>query len=404
MRNLERTRFRETLYQPAEGKYYFQQNWGVVTGIPYNLRRIPENIERTVDTIHPRHPHEGGNFLSTKKSCRHIPSVGKSGTDYLYTVPKTGAIKRIDSFYFGETYYDSAIIPADPPSPLEEAAKWGPTGWDRYKPAKPKVSTSVFLAELRDAPSMIFKRLRKFKDLGNNYLAWEFGWRPFLKDLRDWYSSVVALDSQIAQLRRNNGQYIKRGGQIFSKDESTDYKLIGINPATKGVSMYDKKSYLSTRVTEQCWFSARFRYYIPGLDHPRYGRAKAIRHLWDVEITPEQVWQLLPFSWLVDWFANTGSVISNIMSAVSENLTAKYAYVMLSRKMIETYKCDGTYGVITTGPLTYTYKPASFYYITVAESKARATGTPFGFNVSLPDLTGKQQLILAALGISRLNF
>lgn len=362
--------------------------------------------EETVDEIHSKYPYEGGPFLSKKVTTEFVADCGKNGKDYYDSV---WTRKWIKSYYEGEVM---VAPPVSTPSFLSlgfsDAEAYGPSCWNLFKPAQPDVPVSVFLAELRDMPGLVFKKLDSFRSLGNNYLAYQFGWKPFLSDLRKWYKSIIKVDRRIAQLKRDNGQYIKREGTLFSDvEQNTSEVAARLNNNIYGVPFKSGTIRDDVTTSTRCWFSARFKYYIPGLNHPTLGKARAIQELWDLKITPEQVWELIPFSWLVDWFTNTGDLISNLMSQIEDNLVAKYAYVMLEKTVHTERVASLTHSVVTGDYLSgyptqcnYSRPSCTQRYNT----KIRAAASPFGFNADFDSLTGYQTSILSALGLSRLRF
>jgi hypothetical protein len=113
-------------------------------------------------------------------------------------------------------------------------------------------------------------------------------------------------------------------------------------------------------------------------------RASLIKRL--TTLTPEALWNLAPWSWATDWFANVGDVISNMTAFAGDNLVLRYGYLMEHSMIEDTY----TRNDISAG---------SFQLIT--ESKRRIKANPFGFGVSWEDLSPFQLSIAAALGLSK---
>jgi hypothetical protein len=120
-------------------------------------------------------------------------------------------------------------------------------------------------------------------------------------------------------------------------------------------------------------------------------------------VTPEVVWNLLPWSWLIDWFTNIGDIVSNASSNAVDNLTADYAYVMRTQETVTNY--EGWSVVNGTGtPASSTYIPAghySSYGFNRSITKSRFAASPFGFGTTFNGLSSYQLGIVAALGISR---
>jgi hypothetical protein len=148
---------------------------------------------------------------------------------------------------------------------------------------------------------------------------------------------------------------------------------------------------ITTTYTDE-WFEASFRYWIPDIGSPNWTK-RATAALFGISPTPSLLWEVLPWSWLSDWFGNVGDVLANLSQNAAENLVAKYAYYMASSET-RIYVSDTTY---LTGNLQ-----VSASAISIARSKYRTAASPFGFGLTSASLTAKQASILGALGISRM--
>jgi hypothetical protein len=141
------------------------------------------------------------------------------------------------------------------------------------------------------------------------------------------------------------------------------------------------------------WFEARFRYWIPNLESsPWDARAKAI--VTGAMPSPELVWELIPWSWLIDWVSNAGDVIANISNSLQNGLTAKYAYVMGHKREVVTTTCFSNF---KENPITLSWSAS-------LDAKHRVAASPFGFGLSSGDFSAWQWSILGALGLSRLKY
>jgi hypothetical protein len=294
------------------------------------------------------------------------------------------------------------LIPTAPPEKDDSCAALGPAAWNQAKPRLASLNLGQFLAELRDAPSLFRFQLKRFRDLGKGYLNAQFGWKPFLSDLRRWYQSIIKLDQQLARLQKQNGKWQRRRRTIL--DETT------VTTPSLTVDLYNPT--LVTKVdqqvmkteTERSWFSGSFRYYIPNLTNGDWGNVPKIKKLWGLEVTPQLVWELLPYSWLVDWFANVGDVISNYTSINEDNMVARQAYVMRHKSTEYRLIYTGRFQITTYVPYqtTFTYHDVISYYKT--ETKTRVEASPYGFDLSWADFNSFQVSILAALGVSKSRF
>jgi len=329
----------------------------------------------------------------------------------------------------------------------------GTTGISRFKPGQPMADTGQFLAELRQLPRLPkllvkqfkfewkgikafrakqdayygtklrqypdamtdFKRalsrsasdtlgnirenLFSFKQLGSEYLNIEFGWKPFLNDLRKLYKFTQELDKQLAQLRRDNGKVVRRSGTILRTVSSTveqDTGTCGLYPilapqyyASSPLPVH--KRTLRIEDSSRYWFSGAFRYWIPDIDSSDWpGRAK--RALLGINPTPGLLWEVMPWSWLVDWFSSVGDAIDNMSENAAENLVILYGYSMGTKSRVETATAQSNLNGIGWVSSTQTR---------LSSLKRREKASPFGFGINLPDLSTRQVAILSALGLSR---
>jgi len=124
---------------------------------------------------------------------------------------------------------------------------------------------------------------------------------------------------------------------------------------------------------------------------------------WDAEankllgtrLTPATVWNLAPWSWALDWFTNTGDVVTNLSAFANDGLCLRYGYIM---EEVSTRNTGCWQGYINT-------RDSANVFIKIEESfgsttKKRQPATPFGFGLELGSFTPRQMAITAALGLS----
>jgi len=357
---------------------------------PYPWQTYFERDLTCSDELHKGPPYRsGGPFFLIRQSCPH-------------TVVATGEFK-IPNY----NRYVGSFVFSKPPSLYGDwqslstptAMTFGATAWNKFRPTKSKASLGQFIAELRDMPSMFRFRLKQFKDLGSNYLNYRFGWRPFVKDIIDWYETACKVDNYVARIRKNNGKWHRKGGTLRNTTETIQYN--DGNRIYPVLSSYYYPGYAPTiskttkTVTDKIWFKSVWKYYIPSLDaDPAKSvfSSRLLRRLYGMEITPSLAWELLPWSWMVDWFGNVGDLMANISAASYDNLVAKYAYIMRTRRI--------SYNTIQDQPLTIG-KSLRLNGTFFVETKERAAASPYGFGLDWNGFSTSQLAILAALGISR---
>lgn len=112
-------------------------------------------------------------------------------------------------------------------------------------------------------------------------------------------------------------------------------------------------------------------------------------------LSPEVLWNLAPWTWLVDWKLNVTDAMSNYTRFQSDELVLQYGYVMRQTSSYNTYTLEK--------PLVFTngYRRSSLVRSYCVLQKERYKATPFGFGLNPRSFTAEQQAILAALFLSK---
>jgi hypothetical protein len=280
-------------------------------------------------------------------------------------------------------------------------------------PTNPVASGSVALAELfrEGIPSLIGHTLLKdkvhlFRSLGGEYLNVQFGWKPFIADLRSAAKAVVESEKILKQLQRDSGRRVTRHRSLSpdkgTYSSGTDYPVYPAH--TPGWSKSGSYRYWSDTWERRTWFSGDFTYHFdPGDLTPISRIATEARLLYGLELTPEVLWNLAPWSWLVDWFSNVGPMLHNVSAFQQDGLVMHHGYVMdhATRRIRHGYR---GYGWPDSTPWGNAYEwsvPANFELNLLVERKIRRQASPFGFGLYETSFTSRQWSILVALGLSR---
>jgi len=353
----------------------------------------------------------GGPFLVRHKTCTPLPSLlinAQAGPLTGYQVAST----RLTPNVAGQIFNARPSLPSYSSSGLEAAEKAasypkGATGWKRSRPGNPTAAITNFLWELRDLPTLpvrMFLKLRNFKALGSEYLNIQFGWLPFVSDIKKMYATYRTLSAKLDQLVRDNGKGIRRKRDLGTTTSivSSSSRLNNLGcfaPAV--VSTGASWSQVDTDVLtlERYWFVGRFRYYVPDIGSDQWTK-RATAALFGVIPTPAVLWEALPWSWLIDWFSNVGDIVSNLSGNAVDNLVADYAFIM-HHKTVETRW--SAVGYLAPGYNHGAFNPSCSISLK-DETKSRMPATPYGFGVNFDGLSAYQLSILSALGMSRSRF
>lgn len=256
--------------------------------------------------------------------------------------------------------------------------------------------------------------------IAGDYLNYMFAVSPTIRDIQKLIEGVMQIDRMVRQLKRDSGRDIfrKRGlpnvETVVSSDwtnesfriEGPSYMPIG-SPWTVSNSPLTSGSSITTD-TRSTWFTGSFTYYLERILPPQYMteffgsvlNAKSKEQINDiiaggyllgaspVNIDVKLAWQLTPFSWLVDWFANVGTVIDNAQTFNNLGLVMNYGYLMCK----ETRDVTSTYRLRNGSTQTMHFR---------SERKRRRRANPFGFGLTDSSLSTTQQALLGALVLSR---
>lgn len=170
-------------------------------------------------------------------------------------------------------------------------------------PNVPIVDIPLFLFELKDLPSMIrqagklLARKGTARDAPGYYLGYQFGWAPLVRDLWNLTGIGKAIDERLKYIDRlgSGGSHIQR--------------RLRVNTATPVVSTHYGDGYygtaeLTSNSKTTAWYSmwcAADQTYRP--DNPRW---EAIRSTLGLRLSYSTLWNMLPWSWMVDWFTTIG--------------------------------------------------------------------------------------------------
>lgn len=351
-------------------------------------------------------------------------NIGDVGGEF-YTVRQymMGAKSAIDiADYYSKngidikTDYHGAVLPVAPDEDLfppirplssfrEELNEQGATAISRVKPTNPIADLSTALGELRAEGLPKLPGVTTWKDkahagkkAGAEFLGVQFGWLPFVSDIKDIAHGVSNADRIISQYVRDAGKLVRRRYEFPEHIEfSTEIIGTGRPPHVYGGTSHLIEAVIQsgtlirdTKIVTRDVFSGGFTYHLPG-DYPGFSNASKsslyAKKILGLDLTPDTVWNLTPWSWAIDWFSNTGDVIDNLSDYASDGLVMRYGY--MQRHVVEShsYRLEGSSSEL---PLVF-----------VTEHKTRVKANPFGFGITWDGLTPRQIAISVALGINR---
>jgi hypothetical protein len=332
----------------------------------------------------------GGPWLLNSHKELIAPGVYAPGFN-----PGGGGVVTGNYIIGGRTGPSDSWTPPGPVSGLSLIAS-GTTAIARCEPTNPAFSLSQAIGEAREGmPTVIGTqswraRTLKAREAGGEYLNYQFGWVPLVSDIRGFASAVKNSHKIVHSYKKQAAHKIKRSYHFPDVSGSQFWEgSFFMNPAHAFLSGNEFQYR-----TSELWFDGCFKYYLNMgstiLDKFDRYNSYANRIL-GIDLTPETLWNLAPWSWAADWFANTGDVIHNISALGRDGLVMQYGYIM-SHQRLETHR----HATVNDG---YPWVPCS--QTVIDDVKQRLPATPYGFGVDLNSLTAKQTAILVALGLSR---
>jgi hypothetical protein len=257
------------------------------------------------------------------------------------------------------------------------------------------------------------------KAMGDQSLNIQFGWAPIIRDVAAGISVLLNADRALfpsdETRRRRETPVTSMGGQTTQavewgitphlRNRYSGFPTEANSPLwnSRSPSGFVQRVSLPTEValhmTTDLRLTAKFR---TGLipNQANNGWLDRGLDLLGLRLTPEVIWELTPWSWLIDWFSSMGSIIANVSTLGATNAILNYAY--------STYRCRFTASYNVRHPVI---APSSsdgvkavtgkIGFVEKYDFKQRIAASPFGFSVSMPNLSVTQWGILASLGLAR---
>lgn len=391
--------------------------------------------ERCWDEVHPGPPfNTGGPFTAIKVELPHFDVKGSSTYfsgqydpwNLNNQIRYIGGFGDPDTNLGGDLTYDKYVNAGLTVHP-DFNPSLDSSGAGAFASLRPRLGTAdvgVDLAESRDLPRMMKTTAKGFSDIfatlggsrlnprmapkkaADQFLNQQFGWVPFLKSLYKISHTYDNTHKFLAQLRADNNKWVRRHrvtGHTERIDTLYDQPLRAVAPQGYPLNQIFGPGPVRFTVTRELqthvWAEGVFKYYRPEFDDSMlfhsgtYGRIRQLMTLYGVNINPSVVYAATPWSWLVNWFSNAGSIVDNMSAIAFDGAAAKYVYLMhhhhrlVRFKQLLDFKTGGA---------------RSFDFVRSAQIKRReSANSPYGFRLLPSDLTGRQLTILGALGLSR---
>jgi hypothetical protein len=303
------------------------------------------------------------------------------------------------------TFTPSVSLPSMPLKTEAQARAFGTTAIANTEPTAEYFSGSQALGELvmDGLPGgatlhLMRDRVALARSSGDAYLDAEFGWLPLVRDVKSLCKAVRRSDEIMRAYTKGSEKRIRRrfGLPSTAQSSSSSGGIFSLGPdlgSTVGNAAALRQGTTVMKSETRTYFSGAFRYHIPATAATSAISRFALtaRKVYGVEVTPELLWNIAPWSWAHDWFGNVGDVMHNVSALGRDGMVMEYGYVMDGRVVDIDQAVGSNYG-------TFTRKQK------IVSRKRYSKLSPYGFGVSWSGLSPKQLAVTAALGLSRAPF
>jgi len=172
------------------------------------------------------------------------------------------------------------------------------------------------------------------KAMANAWLEYRYGWKPLVHDVYNVAEAVNSLRKKVAP----RGLLTARGG-VTLRDKQV---VRASTPVPSGLTGLDRE----TRYTIECKVSAGV-IYVVDLDNSGYERSLFGLNPRNI---PSTIWELVPYSFVVDWFMNISGWLAVIMPNPAVSIRGNWVTTKLkSSEELELLKAEV---YVSTAPAT----------------------------------------------------
>jgi hypothetical protein len=267
----------------------------------------------------------------------------------------------------------------------------------RTNPSVPTVDIPSFLWEgLRDLPSLIYEKgTRLLSTAGGIDLKLEFGWKPLIADVKRMVKFGEELDKKLQDIQRLIKGKLKKKSSI-QKDFIVQSDIFSFD--MRGVPFEfdtDPPTFVvDRRTTLDQWGSVT--YCLTRSAQAEFGRYgtnekewKAIRAILGLHTAnPATLWEILPWSWLVDWFLPIQDLLDRYNNFIPTQV--------LNLNVMTTTQTAFIVGE-TTHDFLRVDKPLSIVRTTLERAVLAPDGTLPEVHASLPIVDVRRLSIVAAI-------
>jgi hypothetical protein len=345
---------------------YTDVHTGVVTSAEYSL-----GSDYCEDVIG-NYPNDNPLFIE-RKGFIHLGTL--SGRAPVFAVNQYDGV-----MLFGQPNWSHLSPTSTPPSDVQAVTEVAA----QTNPSVPHVDLAATIGDFfMNVPEVLYKKGYNYKRLrgGNTVAEINFGWLPLFRDLQKLIDFTRAMDARVKELKNyftpNGGSNRRYLWADSAQDDSGDVSFWTLEGGVHG--------YIHTVTTSRKWASVRWKADTAGIPSAGELRSKALSTIHGWRLDPDTIWELMPWSWFVDYFVNIGSFLKATRNNLDIHTTG--SCVMFHQRTTAEQ-------IITSASPYWSLTPGVSLY----ETKYR-TLTDIGLTQNAVPLVGARQLV-TLLGIA----
>ena len=261
----------------------------------------------------------------------------------------------------------------------------------RSNPSRSHVDLAISFAELRELPQLLHLAGKGLLRKGSSaYLSYQYGWKPLIKDLGSICDFSTAFKNRMKVVTR----IIETGGVRYNHSLG-DWSATGTQGplfiSSDNGDLIQARSSIISKV--KMWSSVRWTSYLK-ISHlvgsPELERMVR-RALYGETLDLKTTWNLIPWSWLFDWFGTMGDFLeaNRSMLPFESSACCVMTHTETKHSWTPTYY-QNVYPNLTGGKA-----------VILVDTKKRSGGLGATITADIPILSARQASILGALGIQR---
>jgi hypothetical protein len=229
-----------------------------------------------------------------------------------------------------------ANYPVLPSATLNNYA-WSTVG--KTNPSVGNLQVPTMIGELKDVPHLV----RTWGEgllhrMANANLWWKFGIRPMISDIRKLHQYVKETNSLFRAMRKlANDGYITRRCNLEQSSTNETIMHDGLINSSAACHVHGTRY---VRHTSKVWGSCRWKttsgFNPPVADEALEREIGRILYGFNLEGGIAMVWELIPWSWLVDWFIDVQGFLGTVNTiglaqdgiCIMRTISSKSRYVL----------------------------------------------------------------------------